>query len=161
MIFGETERDWTFVLRPNIKAELELHRSHPLGIPLSFENRIQISGFEQRQSGKSSGHRDMIFVATLKNTSEEALRDVETHIVSYPLSRSAPSFDVLEPGEAQEIEVSWEDAFVPFASDYLPPSAFLAHDLFVYVLYRCETDEGNWWAEKFPIEKDELLDSTE
>jgi hypothetical protein len=162
MSFEECEQQWTFVLKPHpTLGHVELHLTPPLGVPLSFTKRLQIGSLERQQSGKSSGHRDMVFSVLLKNVSPVALHEVEAHIISHPLSRASASTQALDPGAEQKVEVRWEEAFVFFADGHAPPAGLLADAPCVRVLYRLETEEGSWWAEEFGMDRGEVRDSEE
>ena len=111
-----------------------------------FETLLQIIGYQSRQSGRETGHRDMVFSATVRNCSTKSLEEVTAHIFWHQSSEANVVIGTLLPGEERLFECSWKDACVPPSREY-PPLWIDRGTFRLRLVYRLPTNEGDWWAE--------------
>lgn len=148
--FKDSVEQWHFTLVPVKNGQIRMIRE-PSSTPPSKTRRLQAEDYRSRQSGRDTGHRDIIFSAKISNISQDELKDVSVHIFWHYLSEAEQEIGTISSGSSAEFECSWPNACLPvgeFSAMWVERGRFRLR-----VVYRLETPEGDWWAEDLGFDK--------
>jgi hypothetical protein len=143
--FGGQVMRWGFTVIPVKENQYRLLRLPMSTIP-SFEARIQVLSYQSKQSGRDTGHRDLIFSGKVKNASDVVLESVEVHIFWTEISEATVNLGNLIPGEERDFECSWKGAFISPSREY-PPISIERGRFKLRMIYRLDTEEGLYWSQ--------------
>jgi hypothetical protein len=142
-----------FALAPVRPVAVDRYRLVPtsLSTPLSRVRRTCVRGFDSRQSGRESGHSDIIFAGEVANISDDYLSGIRVHVLRHPFPLGSVEVGDLPPGAVAEFTWVFESGCMPIGDSFPAPSADLLmgdRRVDLRVTYGVPTEEGVAWCEE-------------